>query len=73
MNITKILKATAIIGGLYVTAELSYAFGKGQMLKLVKEHELCDSNVDELLDGLSVYPKHKLTNKIIVSVATSER
>lgn len=73
MNITKILKATAIIGGLYVTTEFSYAFGKGQMLKLVKEHELCDSNVDELLDGLSVYPKHKLTNKIIVSVATSER
>lgn len=73
MNITKILKATAIIGGLYVTTELSYAFGKGRMIKLVKEHELCDSNVDELLDGLSVYPKHKLTNKIIVSVATSER
>lgn len=73
MNITKILKATAIIGGLYATCELSYALGKGQMLKLVKKHELCDSNVDELLDGLSVYPKHKLTNKIIVSVATSER
>lgn len=34
MNITKILKATAIIGGLYVTTELSYALGKGQMLKL---------------------------------------
>ena len=73
MNITKILKSTAIIGGLYVTMELSYAFGKGQVLKLVKKHKLCGSNVDELLDGLSVYPTHKLTNKIIVSVATSER
>lgn len=73
MNITKILKATAIIGGLYVTMELSYAYGKGRAFKLMKKYKLSYSNVDELLDGLSVYPKHKLTNKIIVSVATSER
>lgn len=73
MNITKILKATAIIGGLYVTMEFSYAYGKGRALKLMKKYKLCYSNVDELLDRLSVYPTHKLTNKIIVSVATSER
>ena len=49
MKINKIVKSVVICGGVYVLMEMSFLYGKGDVLRIMRKHNL---TVDETINGL---------------------
>jgi hypothetical protein len=47
MKINNLLKLVVISGGIYAISNMCYQYGKGHILKLMKE---CDISVDEAME-----------------------
>ena len=74
MNYKKALKIAGICGGIYALTNLSFQFGKGRILGLMKENE----TANDVLKLLDTYDKHlsiakRINSKIICFTAKIEK
>ena len=74
MNINKILKIAAIGGSLYAISNACFQYGKGYMLRKMKEYELTVNEALDIVkrDAIKESLSKRINNKIIEISAASK-
>ena len=75
MRINKALKLTVIYVGIYAISNVYYQYGKGRMLRLMKEHNASVDEMFEILkeDSENLSLGRRINKKIVEFAATPKQ